>query len=278
VAVAKAKAKERERPQITVATVIQKPGEDVKKKGVPKPNMKDKKSKESQVLDVLKKYMPQDKVILAMFDELMTIMRKGGTQRERRKTIGVQREEKAVEDVKVAAEAQKAAKVERLIAVERAIEDVKAAEAQKAAEDVEVAAAIAVIEETILFEKVLASLDQPATEIERLKQEVQSERRLKIAAEKELKTQEADQVVEVKMLKLVVQSERRLRLAATAGLPYARQEQLYWEIIEAEEAAERERWKCTAMSNDKARKLRREDVDEVRLMRNVLRKLLTMND
>jgi hypothetical protein len=55
VAVAKAKAKERERPQITVATVIQKPGEDVKKQGVPKPNMKDKKSKESQVLDVLKK-------------------------------------------------------------------------------------------------------------------------------------------------------------------------------------------------------------------------------
>ena len=34
VAVAKAKAKDRERPQITVATVIQKPGEDVKKKGV----------------------------------------------------------------------------------------------------------------------------------------------------------------------------------------------------------------------------------------------------
>jgi hypothetical protein len=217
-AVAKATAKERERPQITVATVIQKPGQDVKKKGV---NMKDK-SKESQVLDVLKKYMPRDKLILAMFDELMTIMRKGGTQRERRKTIGVQREEKAVEDVKVAAEAQKAAKVERLIAVERAIEDVKAAEAQKAAEDVEVAAAIAVIEETILFEKVLASLDQPATEIERLKQEVQSERRLKIAAEKELKTQEADQVVEVKMLKLVVQSERRLRLAQCYSRPTLR--------------------------------------------------------
>ena len=122
VAVAKAKAKDRERPQITVATVIQKPGDDVKKKGVPKPNMKDK-SKESQVLDVLKKYMPQDKVILAMFDELMTIMRKGGTQRERRKTIVVQREEKAVEDVMIAAEAQKAAEVERLIAAEKAAEE-----------------------------------------------------------------------------------------------------------------------------------------------------------
>ena len=121
-AVTKAKAKDRERPQITVATVIQKPGDDVKKKGVPKPNMKDK-SKESQLLDVLKKYMPQDKVILAMFDELMTIMRKGGTQIERRKTIVVQREEKAVEDVMIAVEAQKAAEVERLIAAEKADEE-----------------------------------------------------------------------------------------------------------------------------------------------------------
>ena len=65
VAVAKAKVKDRERPQITVATVIQKPGDDVKKKGVPKPNMEDK-SKESQVIDVrqvLKKFVPKDKVI-----------------------------------------------------------------------------------------------------------------------------------------------------------------------------------------------------------------------
>ena len=65
-AVTKAKASERERPQITVATVIQKPGEDVKKKGVI-PNMKHKKSKENQVLDVLKKFMPENEVRLARF-------------------------------------------------------------------------------------------------------------------------------------------------------------------------------------------------------------------
>ena len=85
VAVTKAKASERERPQVTVATVIQKPGEDVKKKGVI-PNMKHKKSKENQVLDVLRKYMPEEKV-LAMFDDLMNILRKGGTHSERKKTI-----------------------------------------------------------------------------------------------------------------------------------------------------------------------------------------------
>jgi hypothetical protein len=140
VAVAKAKAKERERPQITVATVIQKPGEDVKKKGVPKPNMKDKKSKESQVLDVLKKYMPDDKVRLAMFHELMPIMREGGTHRERKKKIVVKREKEAVVNVKVAEEAQKAVDT-AVIAVETAViaaeeaESAEAAATQKVAEE-----------------------------------------------------------------------------------------------------------------------------------------------
>ena len=128
VADAKAKAKERERPQITVATVIQKPGE---KKGVPKPNMKGK-SKESQVLDVLKKYMPKEKVRLAMFHELMPIVKKGGTQRERRKKIIVKREEKAVEDVKVATESQKVAEAEKDVA-EKTAEEI---EAEKAAEEI----------------------------------------------------------------------------------------------------------------------------------------------
>jgi len=140
VAVAKAKAKERERPQITVATVIQKPGEDVKKKGVPKPNMKDKKSKESQVLDVLKQYMPDDKVRLAMFHELMPIMREGGTHRERKKKIVVKREKEAVVNVEVAEEAQKAVDT-AVIAVETAViaadeaESAEAAATQKVAEE-----------------------------------------------------------------------------------------------------------------------------------------------
>ncbi len=83
VAVAKAKAKERERPQITVATVTQKPGKDVNEGVISNMN---EKSKEIQVLGVLRKHMPKEKV-LAMFDDLMSILRKGGTNRERKKFI-----------------------------------------------------------------------------------------------------------------------------------------------------------------------------------------------
>ena len=140
VAVTKAKASERERPQITVATVIQKPGIDVNEGVISNMN---EKSKEIQVLDVLRKYMPEEKV-LAMFDDLMNILRKGGTHSERKKMIVLKREEKAVEDVMIAAEAQKAAEVERLIAAEKAAEEERlkqegereriAAEEEKAAE------------------------------------------------------------------------------------------------------------------------------------------------
>jgi hypothetical protein len=98
------------------------------------------KSKGSQVLDVLKKYVPKDKVILAMFDELMIIMRKGGTNRERRKKSIVKREEKAIVNVKVAAEAQTAVE-NAVIAVEIAViaadeaESAEAAATQKVAEE-----------------------------------------------------------------------------------------------------------------------------------------------
>ena len=64
-----------------MATVIQQPGKDVNESVISNLN---EKSKEIRVLDVVRKYMPEEKV-LAMFDALMIILREGGTETRERK-------------------------------------------------------------------------------------------------------------------------------------------------------------------------------------------------
>jgi hypothetical protein len=180
VADAKARAKERERPQITVATVIQKPGKDVNEGVISNMN---EKSKEIQVLGVLRKHLPKEKV-LAMFDDLMSILRKGGTNRERKKIIVLKREKKAPE-------AQKAVRTHRernTIVLQR---EVKIAEAQKVVEA-----------EKDIAKKTAEEEMKAAEEVERerrLKQEtdtVAAEVQKFFAAQEERRKQETDTVAE----------------------------------------------------------------------------------
>ena len=120
-------------------------------------------------------------MILAIFDALMPIVEKGGRKRERReKTIVLKREEKAIVNVKVVAEAQKAVET-AVIAVETAViaaDEAESAEAEKdiaekAAEEIEAEKAaeeerLIAAEAQNFFEQLGAEIAAEAAEEERL--------------------------------------------------------------------------------------------------------------